>query len=393
MSVESFTVNVPQSILHDLHERLASTRFVPGDIPDDYAEWDAGTSPAYLRQLIDYWQTTFDWRIQEANVNRFAQFRATIGDQAVHFIHERGAGAGALPLLLTHGYPDSFLRFLKVIPLLTDPLTYGGDPRDAFDVIVPSLPGFGFSDKPEEAGDTLHVGDLWHKLMTQELGYKKFGAHGGDWGSIVTEQMAHSHASDLIGIHLSDVPFWHALQPKISDLSPAEEKYLASIQQFQQQEGAYAMMQGTRPQTLADCLNDSPAGLAAWLIEKFQRMSDCRGIVETRFTKDELLTNITLYWATQTIGSSFMSYYDQCHASAITWLVEKAKAWIAPKVPAGFARFPRELTHPPKEWAQRFFDVRRWTEMPRGGHFGAMEEPALLAEDIRAFFRPLRAAN
>ena len=197
-------------------QRLSSTRLVP---QDDATDWEAGTSPAYLRQLVDYWRSQYDWRAQEAQINRFAHFRATVGGTTLHFIHERGRGDAPLPIVLTHGFPDSFLRFLKLIPLLTDPAAHGGDPRDAFDVVVPSLPGYGFSDKPDKAGSTFHIGDLWHELMTDELGYERFGAHGGDWGSTVTEHLARSHAASVVGIHLTDVPFWHAFQ-KPGDLEP-----------------------------------------------------------------------------------------------------------------------------------------------------------------------------
>jgi pimeloyl-ACP methyl ester carboxylesterase len=311
----------------------------------------------------------------------------------VHFIHERGQGDGPLPLVLTHGFPDSFLRFQKLIPLLSDPAGHGGDQRDAFDVVVPSLPGYAFSDRPKGAGGVFHVGDLWHRLMRDELGYRRFGAHGGDWGSTVTEHLARSHGASLLGIHLTDVPFWHAFQ-RPADLGPSEEEYFAAQQSYFMKEGAYAMIQGTRPQTLADGLNDSPVGLAAWIVDMFQRWSDCDGDVENRFTKDELLTSVMIYWATQTIGSSFAPYYDLTNAGAARWILEKAKDWVASsKVPAAFALFPRDISHPPRVWAERFFDVQRWTTMPRGGHFAAMEEPELLAEDIRTFFRRFRSSD
>jgi microsomal epoxide hydrolase len=387
MSVEPFKVHVPQETLNDLHRRLESTR-LPDE--DGATGWDAGTSPAYLRRLLHYWRTGYDFRAQEANVNALAHFRAHIGGAAVHFIHERGRGNAPLPIVLTHGYPDSFLRFLKLIPLLTDPAAHGGDAADAFDVVIPSLPGYAFSDAPTKNAGIFHAGDVWHRLMSTELGYARFGAHGGDWGSTVTEHLARSHAKSVVGIHLTDVPFWHAFQ-KPKDPSRAEQKYLDSNERFQKEEGAYAMIQGTRPQTLADALNDSPSGLAAWIVEKFQRWSDCGADEDPRFTKDELLTNITLYWATQTIGSSFLPYSDVVHAGAPRWILEKAKELLGSSdVPAGFALFPKDISHPPRKWAERFFNVKRWTEMPRGGHFAAMEEPELLAGDIRAFFRPLR---
>jgi microsomal epoxide hydrolase len=393
VTAEPFTIHVPQATLDDLSRRLAATRYGPRSAAEHAANgWDAGTPPAYLRALVAYWRAAYDWRAQEARLNRFAQFRAPVGGTTVHFLHERGRGDAPLPLVLTHGFPDSFLRFEKLIPLLADPTAHGGDARDAFEVVVPSLPGFGFSDKPDEAGSLFGVGDLWRELMTDVLGYTRFGAHGGDWGSLVTEQLARSHSDAVVGVHLTDVPFWRAFQrPK--DLSPAEESLFLRNEQFQREEGAYNMIQSSRPQTLADGLNDSPAGLAAWLIEKFERLSDCHGEIENRFTKDELLTNVMVYWTTETIGSSFLPYYDLRHAGAARWLVEKAREWVgSAEVPAGFALFPKEYSPPPREWAQRFFNVRRWTPMPRGGHFGAMEEPELLATEIRAFFRPLRAA-
>ena len=225
--------------------------------------------------------------------------------------------------------------------------------------------------------------------MTDELGYTRFAAHGGDWGSTITEHLARNHPRAIVGIHLTDVPFWHAFR-KPRKRTAAEAEYFAQIDRFQAKEGAYAMIQGTRPHTLADGLNDSPAGLAAWMVDFFERWSDCDGVIENRFTKDELLTNIMLHWSC-TVADSYSLYFDIMHAGPARWLVEMVKQWIgAKRVPAAFALFPRDLSSPPREWAERFFDVRRWTPMPRGGHFAALEEPELLADDIRAFFRPLR---
>ena len=389
MSIRPFFVELGEETLRDLDVRLACTRLPPGDAATD---WDAGTSPAYLRELVDYWRNGFDWRIQEERLRRHPHFTSDRHDATLHFIHERGRGPAPLPLVLTHGYPDSFLRFSKLIPLLADPAGHGGDSRDAFDVVVPSLPGFAFSTRPEEAGDLFHVADRWHELMTDELGYRRYGAHGGDWGSTVTEHIGRNHPRSVVGIHLTDVPFWHAFR-KPPDPTRAEREYLHAIDSFQRNEGAYAMIQGSRPQTLADGLDDSPAGLAGWLVQFYQRWSDCDGDVERCFTKDELLANIMLYWATKTIGTSFGPYYDVVHAGMTRWIVEGLKQWLgASRVPAGFAMFPKDLSHPPREWAERFFRVERWTTMPRGGHFGAQEQPELLAEDIRAFFRPLRSS-
>jgi microsomal epoxide hydrolase len=294
------------------------------------------------------------------------------------------------PIILTHGYPLSFLRFAKIIPILADPVSFGGVAEDAFDVIVPDLPGYGFSDKPRKHGTIFHVHDLWARLMADALGYQRFGAHGGDWGSTVTEQLARSHADSVVAIHLTDVPFGHIFR-KPDDPSPAETEFFKKNEQWIQKEGTYALIQSTKPQSLAPGLNDSPVGLAAWIVEKFHAWSDCKGNIESRFTKDELLTHIMIYWLTESIGTSFLPYYDYSNAGAVTWAKEGIRNWIGScKVPAAFALFPKDISHPPWEWANRFFDEQRWTEMPKGGHSAAMEEPELLARDIREWFRAFR---
>lgn len=384
---QPFNVAIPEQVLADLRERLVRTRWIE-ELGD--GGWAFGLSVPYMRELVNYWLHEFDWRAQEAAMNRFAHFQTDLNGRRLHFIHERGRGPDALPIILTHGFPDSFLRFAKLIPMLADPASYGGDPADAFDVVVPSLPGYGFSDWPGKDGTIFHIGNLWHQLMTQELGFTRFAAHGGDWGTTITELLARDHAESVVGIHLTDVPFFHAFQPP-GDPSDDEKKYLAGIEKFGQSEGAYAFIQGAQPQALALGLNDSPAGLAAWIVEKFRRWSDCGGDVETQFTKDELLANVMIYWVTGTINSSFAPYYDIAHAGAGTWIKEKLKQWRGSSdVPAAFAMFPKDLSSPPREWAERFFNVERWSEMPRGGHFAALEEPELLVNDIREFFRPLR---
>ena len=386
--LEPFQIAATDEALDDLAARLRAAR-LPADSDDD---WSAGTSPVYLRELVAYWHDQFDWRTEEAKLNRFHQFLVEVDGTRIHLIHERGQGPAPLPLILTHGYPDSFLRFHKLIPLLADPAANGGDAADAFDVVVPSLPGYAFSERRTSSGGLFGFGDLWHTLMTETLGYERFGAHGGDWGSSVTEQLARSHASSLVGIHLTDVPFWHIFQ-KPDDLTRAEKAYLEKNQQWQLHDGAYAMIQSTRPRTAAAGLRDSPVGLAAWIVEKFREWSDCDGDIERSFTKDELLTNIMLYWLTGTIESSFQPYHDVMAAGAARWMKEKAKEWLgSSRTPAGFALFPADISSPPREWAERFFNVQRWTEMRRGGHFAAMERPERLAEELREFFRPLRAS-
>ena len=382
MNVTPFEIGVGQEILDDLDGRLARTRWIPSA---SESTWEYGTDPVYLRELCAYWLNDFDWRKQEAALNALHHFRADVGGLRIHFVHERGSGARPMPILLTHGYPDSFVRFLKLIPLLTAEDADGF----SFDVVVPSIPGYGFSDRPTDSGLTFRIGGLWKTLMADALGYRRFAAHGGDWGSTITEQLARSHSDSLIGIHLTDVPFSHMFQ-KPDDATAAERRYLEKMEEFQKKEGAYAMIQGTRPYTLAHGLNDSPAGIASWIVEKFRAWSDCGGDVEKRFTKDELLVNLMIYWTTGTIGSSFLPYYDSANAGPLRWMAEKVKEWVgSAQAPAAFAIFPKDLVDPPREWAERFFNVQRWTEMPSGGHFAAMEEPELLADDLRAFFKPL----
>jgi pimeloyl-ACP methyl ester carboxylesterase len=342
MSVQPFKVQIPQATLDDLYKRLQCTRWL-----DEVqgAGWDYGSNLAYLKALVDYWLTVFDWRSQEEALNRFAHFRATIDGFGIHFIHERGKGPNPLPILLTHGWPDSFFRMHKIIPLLTDPARYGSNAEDSFDVVVPSLPGYGFSDRPTVKGFTdERTAELFAKLMSQELGYKRFAAHGGDVGSGVTEKLAFAHAASLVGIHLTDIPYWHLFSVPQDNLSQAEQSYLEAGQKWQMEEGAYAILQSTKPQTLAYGLNDSPTGLAAWIIEKFRAWSDCNGDVENRFSKDELLTNIMIYWATETINSSFLPYYEADH-NPPEHLGKRVD------VPTGVAIFPKDLVPAPRDYA------------------------------------------
>ena len=383
MNAQPFKVQVPETTLEDLKERLARTRW-----PDEIAgsAWDYGTNLAYHKELVEYWRTGFDWRAQEAAINTFSHFRATVGGLGIHFIHERGKGPNPLPLIITHGWPGSFFEMSKITPLLTDPGSHGGDPEDAFHVVAPSMPGYGFSDHPASRGmHVFKIADLWAQLMTEDLGYRRFGAQGGDWGASVTAYLGFAHPDNLVGIHVTSMtrptPY---LGPGSKALSEAEKALLKQRESWLLAEGGYSHLQGTKPQTLSYGLNDSPAGLAAWLVEKYRTWSDCGGDVERRFTKDELLTTATIYWATQTISSSTRLYYEtQNHP----WEMKQGERI---SVPSAMAVFPKELSRPPREWGERSYNVQRWTVMPRGGHFAALEEPKLLAEDIRAFFRPLR---
>jgi microsomal epoxide hydrolase len=374
--MQPFSIQVPQATLDDLHERLEHTRW-----PDELegAGWDYGTNLGYLKELVDYWQHKFDWRAQEAKLNQSAQFRAEIDGMGIHFIHEHGKGPNPTPIIITHGWPGSFFEIMKLIPLLTDPAAHGGDPANSFDVIVPSLPGYGFSDRPRERGMTLaRTADLWARLMTDVLGYQHFAAAGGDFGAIVTQHLASLHPDLLVGIHLTYIGHYAwTLDP--AELSENEKRYLGAVQQWSMREGGYYMIQGTRPQTLAYGLNDSPAGLAAWIAEKFHAWTDSR----RPMSKDDLLTNIMIYWVTETINSSMRTYAEN----------PPQKLQRLPDVPAAFASFPQDLNPPPREWVERRLRLEHWTEMPRGGHFAAMEEPELLAEDIQAFFGRLHAAS
>ena len=376
-SPEHFQIQVPQEILDDLNRRLETTIWTD-EVKN--AGWDYGTNLDYMHELKEYWQHNYDWRKQEAELNRFNHYRANINGLKIHFIHEHGRGPDPKPIILTHGWPDSFYRYHKIIPMLTDPEKYGGKSEDSFDVIIPSLPGFGFSSKPKEPGMTsAEIGKLWGILMEDVLGYSNFVAGGGDLGSEVTQNLALSNPDSVKGIHLTDTGFYllNAYQP---DLTGNEKRFVRSAQQWFMQEGAYAMMQSTKPQTLSYGLNDSPIGLAAWIIEKFRTWSDCDGNIENRFTKDELLTNIMIYWATKTIGSSVRLYYENSHS----------KPQIIPgehiETPAALALF-KDLVGPvPREYAERHLRVKHWIKMPKGGHFTAWEEPELLANDIREFF-------
>lgn len=385
MKPKPFTIQISQDVLDDLQYRLEHTRW-PSEVKN--AGWDYGTSGVYLKKLVAYWQKSYDWRKQEAALNKFAQFKVTIDGHPIHFIHERGKGLNPTPIILTHGWPDSFYRMVKLIPMLTDPERFGGDAADSFDVVVPSIPGFGFSDpSPERGMDQARVAGLWSKLMTEALGYEKYAAAGGDIGSGITRLLALAHPDQVTGIHLTDIgyPGDPAFSPDMSNPTPAEQKYMQDSQGWFYTEGAYAMLQSTKPQTLAFGLNDSPVGLASWIVEKFRTWSDCDGDVEKRFTKDELLTNIMIYWVSESFPSSVREYMENGANG------QQLKAGEHIEVPAALARFPKDLgTTPPREMADRSLRIKRWTEMPQGGHFAALEEPELLAEDIRAFFRDLK---
>ena len=383
MAIEPFRIDIPEADLVDLRRRIAATRW-----PDEVegAAWDYGSNLGYMRELAGYWLNEFDWREQERRLNALPQFTADVDGQLLHFVHVRGQGPNPAPLLITHGWPSTFWEMYKLIPLLTDPASHGGDAADAFDVVVPSMPGYGFSGKPTAPGMSYRrVAELFAGLMTDELGYTWYGAHGGDWGGAVTASVAHAHPDDVIGAHVTLVIGAPHLGDGAAPLTEAEEAFMAERGEWRSEEGGYGHIQGTKPLTLAYGLTDSPAGLAAWIVEKFRTWSDCGGDVETVYTKDELLTNIGIYWFTGTIGSSVRLYYESQRDPLRLGRDER----ILP--PAAVATFPKEIAHPPREWCERIFgDLRRFTDMPYGGHFSAMETPRELAEDIREFFRELR---
>jgi pimeloyl-ACP methyl ester carboxylesterase len=382
---EPFAPRADPAALEDLRARLRATRWP--DAPED-AGWSMGTDLGYLRELVAYWADGFDWPAQEAALARLPRFRVTLGGLGIHYVHARASGpAGSrgpvLPLILSHGWPDSFWRYAKVIPLLADPGAHGADPADAFDVVVPDMPGYGYSDRPGEPLDAIAVAGLWAELMSV-LGYPRFGAAGGDVGSHVSRYLGLDHPGRVAAVHRTDAGL-----PRFAgdpaDLAPEEQAWLEGAVAWGRAEGAYAAMHSTKPQTAAFGLTDSPAGLAAWIVEKLRAWSDCDGDVERSFTRDEILTNVTLYWLTGTIGSSMRMY----RANAAIPPAQHARRV---EVPSGFSLFAGDVVLPPRAWLERTANVVRVTEPARGGHFAPFEEPELYAEELRAFFRPYRAA-
>jgi pimeloyl-ACP methyl ester carboxylesterase len=377
--IEPFVAGAAPAVLEDLRRRLRATRWP--DAPED-AGWSQGTDVGYLRELVAYWADGFDWAAREADLNRLPRFRATIGGaHRVHFVHARanGPAAPALPLILCHGWPDSFWRYSKVVPLLTDPGAHGADPADAFDVVVPDMPGYGYSEGPPI--DTIGVAGLWAELMTG-LGYEHFGAAGGDIGSGVSRYLALDHPDRVVAVHRMDagVPVY---TDDRADLTPEERDFLDTAAGWAAAEGAYGMMHRTKPQTAAVGLTDSPAGLAAWIVEKMRAWSDCGGDVERAFTRDEILTNVTIYWLTGTIGPAMRMY----RANAAIPAEQHARRV---EVPSGFTVYPADLLHPPKAWLDRVANTVRVTEPASGGHFAPIEQPEAYAEELREFFRPYR---
>lgn len=380
IAIKPFEVDIPEAVLKDLWERLDRTRW-PDEVNDD--NWSYGTSLSYIKELCEYWRNEFDWRAQETALNRFSQFATEINGLNIHFIHIRSKEPDALPLIITHGWPGSIVEFMKIIDPLTNPVAYGGESRDAFHVVCPSLPGYGFSEAAKEPGmGPKQIAEIEAELVAR-LGYERYGAQGGDWGAIISTRLGSVDPDHCIGIHLNLVAATPppGMKDLTEGLSPKEITYLKETQKFQAEEMGYFQIQSTKPQTLGYALNDSPAGLAAWIVEKFRTWTDCNGDIECKFSKDELLTNITLYWVTDSITSSIRLYYEAVLAGL---------GIVTNDVPTGCAVFPKDVVKAPRSWAEKQYNLKHWTEMPAGGHFAALEEPELLTTDIREFFRMVR---
>jgi len=380
--IRPFTIAIPDDVLDDLRDRLARTRW-PDQIPG--VGWEYGAELETVRDLCDYWRTSFDWRRAEAELNRWPQFETDLDDLHVHFVHARSPHPDAIPLCITHGWPGSIAEFAKIVGPLTDPTAHGGAPSDAFHVVAPSMPGYGFSGPTTVTGVDIRRVAAANAALMARLGYQRYGAQGGDWGAIATAHLGLLDAEHLYGIHVNmAVPRPPAGDP-LAGVEPDEMQGLADMASFRDHETGYQRIQGSKPQTLAYGLTDSPAGLAAWILEKFRSWSDCNGDVYSRFTHDELLTNITIYWVTGTINASTRLYYETMRSGSLGAIEGKVQ------VPTAIAVFPKELYRPPRAWCEQVYNVAQWTKMPSGGHFAAMEEPALLVDDIRTFFRRFRA--
>jgi pimeloyl-ACP methyl ester carboxylesterase len=384
MKPAPFLINVERGVLADLRQRLGRTHWTHGPRDDT---WDFGTSPSYLKELLAYWRNRFEWHEVERSLNQFAQFKAEVGGASIHFIHEQAHGQARLPLLLLHGWPDSFYRYYKVVPRLTAPADHDAAVLSAFDVVVPSLPGFGFtgpvkhrsSEQPNRQSAEL----LW-RLMTEVLGYRRFAVAGGDGGSVLAQIMAIDHPESVVGIHLTDLG-WHAANIDPSTASKAEQKYLEAGKKQFMADGAYAAVQASTPNSLAPALLDSPSGLAAWILDRFHSWSGHGSELENSFSKDELLTNIMIYWVTRTIGSSIETYRADTLSPSLTPADHV-------DVPVGLALFPDDIGGvPPRELAERTLNVQHWSEMPSGSHLAALEEPELYARDVATFLHTLAA--
>jgi pimeloyl-ACP methyl ester carboxylesterase len=383
-TVSPFTVAVPDAELTDLRARLRSTRW-PEPIPG--TGWEYGTDVEWLRDLCAYWADGFEWRAQEHLLNTWPQVTVAVGGMRVHALHVRGTGPDPLPLMATHGWPSTYFEMHKMIGPLTDPAAHGGDPADAFDLVVPSLPGYGFSSAPTERGwNAARVADLWVEVMAA-LGYDRFASHGGDWGGAVTSALGARHPERMVGLHLTMA----APPVDVVALTPEQRVWWEGVQAYRDQEWGYVHLQRTKPQTPAFALTDSPAGLAGWILEKWVRWSDCADEHGVRdpwrvYTRDELLTMVMIYWVTQTIGPSMRMYRETFDPGSV--IAQPARI----DVPTGLSVF-RDPNAPPRELVEPWYDLRHYAEIDRGGHFPALENPDALVDELRTFFRPLRASR
>ena len=374
-----FTVNIPQTVINRILSRVKSTR-----LPDrlESSDWSYGANWNYMKSLAEYWVTQFDWKKAQANLNRYPQFTATVEDYDIHFYYVKGRGPKPLPLILTHGWPGSVFEFLEAIGPLSDPASYGGSADDAFDVVVPSIPGFGFSSKPKQPIGPPTTARLWHKLMTTVLGYSRFGAQGGDWGNAITLALARDFPQSLTGIHLNAAG---AAAPQQSDLSNEEKEWQQATIAYRAQELDYFNEQQHKPGTVAFALYDNPLGTAAWIVEKFKVWSDSGNDIESVFTKDQLLTNVMIYLVTDTVATAVWFYRGALDDRA-------APTRGKMETPVGFASFPGEMRplNPPRTLLERSFNLVQYTRMPKGGHFACLEQPRLFVEDVRSFFHKVR---
>jgi pimeloyl-ACP methyl ester carboxylesterase len=382
-AIRPFRIAIPQADLDDLRERLARTRW-PDELPS--AGWSRGVPLGYLKKLADYWRTGYDWRAWEAKLNAFPQFTTTIDGQNIHFLHVRSPEPDALPLILTHGWPGSIVEFLDAIGPLSDPRAHGGDPADAFHLVIPSLPGYAFSGPTRKAGwTTARTAKAWAELM-RRLGYERYGAQGGDWGAFVGPELGRAASDHVVGVHVNAatmgfIPLGPVPPDELATFTEAEKQRLERLNAFLTEGNGYFQIQATKPQALAYGLTDSPVGQLAWIVEKFKEWSyPSADLPESAIDRDHILTDVMLYWLTGTANSSARTYYENTHAS--TWNQQPATT------PTGVAVFAEDVAI--RRYAERSNNIVHWSEFDRGGHFAAMEAPDLLSGDIRAFFRPLR---
>ncbi|GGO02328.1 epoxide hydrolase family protein [Saccharibacillus kuerlensis] len=383
--VQPFRIDIPEADLDDLKDRLARTRW-PEEAPGD--SWNYGVPLSYMKELAEYWRTEYDWRIHESKLNEYPQFKTEIGGESVHFLHVQSPEPDALPLLLIHGWPGSIVEFLDMIGPLTRPRDYGREASDAFHLVIPSLPGYGFSGPTSQSGmDYKRIAGMFVTLM-KRLGYNRYGTQGGDWGSFISLEIGHKDPESVVGVHVNMLVTPPPEDPKkLAKLKPKDRETLEKIKHYAKEQSGYSVQQGTRPQTLSYALTDSPSGQLSWIIEKFYEWTDIEGLPEEKISRDRLLTNITIYWLTATAGSSARLYYETMHMDGSPLPDE---TFADPGPPLGVAVFPKDVSYPIRALAEDRYNVQHWTEFEQGGHFAAMEQPELLTRDILEFFRKIR---